>query len=88
MVVMESLVQFNIVFAAVAQSVERRIGSAEVTGPIPVGSLRILILKAFQGFKVNIFLCKNRTHDRNIMTLLVTENRYHFYCSYLKKVTV
>ncbi len=35
---MESLVQFNIVFAAVAQSVERRIGSAEVTGPIPVSS--------------------------------------------------
>ena len=26
--------------AAVAQSVERRIGSAEVTGPIPVSSLR------------------------------------------------
>ena len=25
-------------FAAVAQSVERRIGSAEVTGPIPVSS--------------------------------------------------
>lgn len=25
--------------AAVAQSVERRIGSAEVTGPIPVSSL-------------------------------------------------
>ena len=27
--------------AAVAQSVERRIGSAEVTGPIPVSSLRM-----------------------------------------------
>ena len=26
-------------YAAVAQSVERRIGSAEVTGPIPVSSL-------------------------------------------------
>ena len=26
--------------AAVAQSVERRIGSAEVTGPIPVSSLK------------------------------------------------
>ena len=27
--------------AAVAQSVERRIGSAEVTGPIPVSSFRV-----------------------------------------------
>ena len=26
-------------YAAMAQSVERRIGSAEVTGPIPVSSL-------------------------------------------------
>ena len=30
----------KIAYAAVAQSVERRIGSAEVTGPIPVSSLR------------------------------------------------
>ena len=30
--------------AAVAQSVERRIGSAEVTGPIPVSSLELLVL--------------------------------------------
>ncbi len=29
----------TIEYAAVAQSVERRIGSAEVTGPIPVSSL-------------------------------------------------
>ena len=29
----------KIAYAAVAQSVERRIGSAEVTGPIPVASL-------------------------------------------------
>ena len=29
----------KIAYAAVAQSVERRIGSAEVTGPIPVSSL-------------------------------------------------
>ena len=28
----------KIAYAAVAQSVERRIGSAEVTGPIPVSS--------------------------------------------------
>ena len=28
------------IVAAVAQSVERRIGSAEVTGPIPVSSFR------------------------------------------------
>ena len=30
--------------AAVAQSVERRIGSAEVTGPIPVSSFKIKTL--------------------------------------------
>ena len=30
----------NISLAAMAQSVERRIGSAEVTGPIPVSSLK------------------------------------------------
>ena len=34
--------------AAVAQSVERRIGSAEVTGPIPVSSLeKSLVSKGF-----------------------------------------
>ena len=38
--------------AAVAQSVERRIGSAEVTGPIPVSSLlKSLIYRDFS------FLC-------------------------------
>ena len=31
--------------AAVAQSVERRIGSAEVTGPIPVSSLKQRLFK-------------------------------------------
>ena len=41
--------------ATVAQSVERRIGSAEVTGPIPVSSSvekprGMLILSAFRGF--------------------------------------
>ena len=37
----------KIAYAAVAQSVERRIGSAEVTGPIPVSSssLKSMILK-------------------------------------------
>ena len=35
--------------AAVAQSVERRIGSAEVTGPIPVSSSDAVEIKAFQG---------------------------------------
>ena len=30
----------KIAYAAVAQSVERRIGSAEVTGPIPVSSFK------------------------------------------------
>ena len=32
--------------AAVAQSVERRIGSAEVTGPIPVSSLMKNLVKS------------------------------------------
>ena len=32
------VVEKNLEHAAVAQSVERRIGSAEVTGPIPVSS--------------------------------------------------
>ena len=32
--------------AAVAQSVERRIGSAEVTGPIPVSSLMKNVVKS------------------------------------------
>ena len=35
--------------AAVAQSVERRIGSAEVTGPIPVSSFDVEALN-IQGF--------------------------------------
>ncbi len=35
--------------AAVAQSVERRIGSAEVTGPIPVSSFCRAEKKAFRG---------------------------------------
>ena len=37
---MQSTDQFHSYYAAVAQSVERRIGSAEVTGPIPVSSLK------------------------------------------------
>ena len=44
----------KIAYAAVAQSVERRIGSAEVTGPIPVSSARLLVrpetLKRVFGF--------------------------------------
>ena len=48
--------------AAVAQSVERRIGSAEVTGPIPVSSL----MKSggnleFAGFP--LFLCVYKLVD-------------------------
>ena len=39
MVQYSSVMQSNALQAAVAQSVERRIGSAEVTGPIPVSSL-------------------------------------------------
>ena len=45
--------------AAVAQSVERRIGSAEVTGPIPVSSFHMKSVKSvdaeFTGFFVLIF---------------------------------
>ena len=45
--------------AAVAQSVERRIGSAEVTGPIPVSSLvKPLIVQGF--FVVLHFFGKDR----------------------------
>ena len=45
----------KIAYAAVAQSVERRIGSAEVTGPIPVSSSarkerKPLIYKGFRFF--------------------------------------
>ena len=44
----------KIAYAAVAQSVERRIGSAEVTGPIPVSSSLLLVrpetLKRVFGF--------------------------------------
>ncbi len=36
-----SVMQNNALQAAVAQSVERRIGSAEVTGPIPVSSFKV-----------------------------------------------
>ena len=41
--------------AAVAQSVERRIGSAEVTGPIPVSSLKKPLI--FKGFFFCFWLC-------------------------------
>ena len=40
-----------------AQSVERRIGSAEVTGPIPVSSSKILALMAFKVIRSIFFLC-------------------------------
>ena len=33
------MITYHSLSAAIAQSVERRIGSAEVTGPIPVSSL-------------------------------------------------
>ena len=39
--------------AAVAQSVERRIGSAEVTGPIPVSSF--LEALNIQGFFISVW---------------------------------
>lgn len=43
MVKYNSVMQNNALQAAVAQSVERRIGSAEVTGPIPVSSFELKI---------------------------------------------
>ena len=42
--------------AAVAQSVERRIGSAEVTGPIPVSSF-VLMLETLIFTGVSFFMC-------------------------------
>ena len=45
MVQYKLLMRSNASQAAVAQSVERRIGSAEVTGPIPVSSLNEKPLK-------------------------------------------
>ena len=43
--------------AAVAQAVERRIGSAEVTGPIPVSSfLKALYLQGFFFFVLHFVL--------------------------------
>ena len=46
--------------AAVAQSVERRIGSAEVTGPIPVSSLLEKTAQTldFSGFALFLFLAR------------------------------
>ena len=55
--------------AAVAQSVERRIGSAEVTGPIPVSSsLKVPCLRDFfvSGNRKEIrhtFDCKSETKE-------------------------
>ena len=43
--------------AAVAQSVERRIGSAEVTGPIPVSSLKTPSVD--NGVFSYLFLCEH-----------------------------
>ena len=46
-------------WAAVAQSVVRRIGSAEVTGPIPVSSLKEIENKGFSRkilFEMSLFL--------------------------------
>ena len=46
------------VSAAVAQSVERRLGKAEVTGPIPVSSFKVL---DFQGLFLLHFMLYHGT---------------------------
>ena len=56
------MVQYNsvmgrtIIQAAVAQSVERRIGSAEVTGPIPVSSF-VRNVENLDFTRFSLFMC-------------------------------
>ena len=53
--------------AAVAQSVERRIGSAEVTGPIPVSSFKIKALY-FSG-------THEKPHKYRVFRYIIKRNR-------------
>ena len=52
------------VSAAVAQSVERRLGKAEVTGSIPVSSSFLLLI--FQGFRDFGDIKSNQKSNQNI----------------------
>ena len=61
--------------AAVAQSVERRIGSAEVTGPIPVSSfVKALYLQGFFFFMLHFVL-----HDFIEVSIHYIINFYSFF---------
>ena len=65
-------------FAAVAQSVERRIGSAEVTGPIPVSSfLKPLITQGFLFFVLYFVLHFVKVQQGHVVIFL----RILFDCS-------
>ena len=50
--------------AAVAQSVERRLGKAEVTGSIPVSSFIFLLI--FQGFRDFGDIKSNQKSNQNV----------------------
>ena len=62
----------KIAYAAVAQSVERRIGSAEVTGPIPVSSFIEKKRKSLNE-RVCAFLCYGVTVLRYYDECIVME---------------
>ena len=69
--------------AAVAQSVERRIGSAEVTGPIPVSSL---IKRMLESFKIKIpaffmFIYLGSSRGRLVNAVVAEAGSFDFYKS-------
>ena len=73
----------KIAYAAVAQSVERRIGSAEVTGPIPVSSL---IKRMLESFKIKIpaffmFIYLGSSRGRLVNAVVAEAGSFDFYKS-------
>ena len=69
--------------ATVAQSVERRIGSAEVTGPIPVSSL---IKRMLESFKIKIpaffmFIYLGSSRGRLVNAVVAEAGSFDFYKS-------
>ena len=86
---------YNIIgVAAVAQSVERRIGSAEVTGPIPVSSFIFSPkIKCLQDVKnerySNRYSKQKYTGKENPVQVLTkdksTTNRFIFFAHFSKK---
>ena len=69
--------------AAVAQSVVRRIGSAEVTGPIPVSSL---IKRMLESFKIKIpaffmFIYLGSSRGRLVNAVVAEAGSFDFYKS-------